>query len=71
MDAFGWEYDPNNPLGKEEQKKAWQDSGQKSGMLKKGANAFALEKKVLTTEEKKAKWKAGVNPAGIAAKALG
>ena len=71
MDAFGWEYDPSNPLGKEEQKKVWQASGTSASLVKKGANAFGIEKKESTKEEKKAKWMKGGGTLGLASKGLG
>ena len=68
FEGFGWKYDPTNPLSKEEQKKAWQEQSHKNILVKKGADAFELEKKALTKEEKKARWR--VDTTGKTAKAL-
>ena len=59
-------------LGKEEQKKIWQASGNSASLVQKGANAFALPKKEeMTKEEKKAKWMKGGGTLGLASKGLG
>ena len=58
-------------LGKEEQKKVWQASGTSASLVKKGANAFGIEKKESTKEEKKAKWMKGGGTLGLASKGLG
>ena len=66
MDAFGWDYDPSNPLSREEQREKWQQQAEKNVLVKKSAKAFEKE---LSAEEKKAKWKA--DKTGLVAKTLG
>ena len=66
---MGWQYDVNDSRGEEEQKKAWQVQSQKNVLAKKTVNAFKIEKKPLTKEEQKAKWKADTT--GLVAKTLG
>ena len=43
IEAFGWEYDPNNPLNKEEQKKAWLSQSQKNVRAKTTIEAMGWE----------------------------
>ena len=67
---MGWQYDVNDARSEDEQKKAWQVQSQKNILVKKTVNAFGyVEKKPLTKEEKKAKWKADTT--GLVAKTLG
>ena len=43
MEAFGWEYDPDNPLNKEEQRKAWQEQSHRNVMSKNTIEAMGWE----------------------------
>merc|ERR1712008_433947 len=40
IEAFGWQYDPTNPLNKEEQKKAWKAQGHTNVLAKNSIEAF-------------------------------
>ena len=43
IDSFGWNYDPSNPLNKEEQKKAWLSQSQKNVKAKTAIEALGWE----------------------------
>ena len=43
IESFGWNYDPNNPLNKEEQKKAWLTQSQKNVKVKTAIEAMGWE----------------------------
>ena len=43
IESFGWNYDPSNPLNKEEQKKAWISQSQKNVNAKTAIEAMGWE----------------------------
>ena len=45
IESFGWNYDPSNPLNKEEQKKAWLSQSQKNVKVKTAIEALGWEQK--------------------------
>jgi hypothetical protein len=43
IECFGWNYDPDNPLNKEEQKKAWLSQSQKNVKAKTAIEGMGWE----------------------------